>query len=304
MSERSEPAIVVGVDLGGTRLRVAAAAADDPTRAAPTMLTDGPVPTSLPGLRTALADAVAAAEPVGVVTAMAMCVPGLVDGTVSSWVPNVPYLDGVDLATLDARLVAAGNDAHFALLAEAAVGAAAERSDALLLAIGTGIGSAVLAGGRLLLGSSGAAASFGWACADVTDRGDDRLGWLERHAAGPALDAAGGRLEPPRDGAGLVAAAAAGDAGARAAIDNVAATLGTALAGAVALLDPGLVIISGGVADAVDVLLPALRRALELRLPPHLRGVEVVGGHLGPRAGLVGALVAAARGRQWWTVRP
>ena len=176
--------------------------------------------------------------------------------------PNLPYLDGVDLAAITAHVVAVGNDAHFALLAEATEGAAFERTDALLLAIGTGIGSAVLSDGRIVRGSHGAAASFGWACADVADPGDDRHGWLERHAAGPVLDAAGAAMTPPVDGRGLVAAAVAGDAAARAAIDRVGTTLGTALAGAVALLDPGLVIISGGLADAVDALAPSLRAAL------------------------------------------
>ena len=45
------------------------------------------------------------------------------------------------------------NDAHLALLGEACEGAAAGRRDALLLAIGTGIGSAVLADGRIQRGS-------------------------------------------------------------------------------------------------------------------------------------------------------
>ena len=162
-----------------------------------------------------------------------------------------------------------------------------------MLAIGTGIGSAVLSDGRIVRGSHGAAASFGWACADVADPGDDRHGWLERHAAGPVLDAAGAAMTPPVDGRGLVAAAIAGDDAARAAIDRVGTTLGTALAGAVALLDPGLVIISGGLADAVDALAPSLRAALLRQLPAHLRDIEVVGGALGPSAGLIGALVAA-----------
>ena len=86
----------------------------------------------------------------------------------------------------------------------------------MLLAIGTGIGSAVLSDGRIVRGSHGAAASFGWACADVADPGDDRHGWLERHAAGPVLDAAGAAMTPPVDGRGLVAAAIAGNADAQA----------------------------------------------------------------------------------------
>jgi glucokinase len=109
-------------------------------------------------------------------------------------------------------------------------------------------------------------------------------------------------MSPPVDGRGLVAAAIAGDAAARATLDRVGAILGTALAGAVAVLDPGVVIISGGLADAVDVLVPALHGALTRQLPAHLRDIEVVGGALGPAAGLIGALIAARGGPEWWQV--
>jgi predicted NBD/HSP70 family sugar kinase len=296
--------IVVGVDLGGTRLRAGAAPADDtlPVTGNVTSLADRPAPGRLSELGAALDAMLVAAAPLGQVRGMAIAVPGLVAGSVCRWVPNLPYLDGVDLAAITANVVAVGNDVHFALLAEATEGAAYERADALLLAIGTGIGSAVLSGGRILRGSQGAAASLGWACADVDDAGDDRLGWLERHAAGPVLDAAGAALDPPVDGAGLVAAAVAGDPAARTALGAVATALGTALAGAVALLDPGLVIISGGLADAVDALAPVLHATLTRQLPPHLRDIEVVRGALGPSAGLIGAVVAARRGPDWWEV--
>jgi predicted NBD/HSP70 family sugar kinase len=296
--------VVVGVDLGGTRLRAGTAPADSSVPVASNLipLVDRPVPSTLGELGAALDAALVAAAPLGPVQAMAIAVPGLVAGSLCRWVPNVPYLDGVDLAEITAHVAAVGNDAHFALLAEATEGAAFERTDALLLAIGTGIGSAVLSGGRIVRGSHGAAASFGWACADVADPGDDRHGWLERHAAGPVLDAAGSVMTPPVDGRGLVAAAGGGDVGAKAAIDRVGTNLGTALAGAVALLDPGLVVISGGVADAVDALGPSLRAALLRHLPAHLLDIAVVRGAIGPAAGLVGALAAARRGADWWQV--
>lgn len=297
-------AIVVGVDLGGTRLRVAAApaASSVPVAGNLTRLADRPVPASLAELGAALDAALVAAASLEKVAGMAISVPGLVAGSICRWVPNLPYLDGVDLAVITAHVVAVGNDAHFALLAEATEGAAFERADALLLAIGTGIGSAVLSEGRIVRGSHGAAASFGWACADVADPGDDRHGWLERHAAGPVLDAAGATMNPPVDGRGLVAAATAGDVAPRATLDRIGTTLGTALAGAVALLDPGLVIVSGGLADALPALASPLRAGLLRQLPAHLRDIAVVPGQLGPAAGLIGALIAARRGPDWWQV--
>jgi glucokinase len=295
---------VIGVDLGGTRLRAGAAPlnSSEPVVGSLIQLADRPAPGRLSELGAALDAVLVAAAPHGPVRGMAIAVPGLVSGSICRWVPNLPYLDGVDLAAITAHVVAVGNDAHLALLAEATEGAAYERADALLLAIGTGIGSAVLSDGRIVRGSHRAAASFGWACAELADVGDDRHGWLERHAAGPVLDAAGAARTPPVDGRGIVDAASAGDAGAKATLDRVGTVLGTALAGAVALLDPGMVIISGGLADAVDALAPALHDALTRQLPAHLRDIEIVRGALGPSAGLVGALIAARRGPEWWQV--
>lgn len=296
--------ILIGVDIGGTRLRAGAAPADDsaPLAGSVTQLADQAAPLTLELFAGALEDVRRAAAPLGPVRGIGIAVPGLVAGTTCRWVPNLPYLDGVDLPAVTGAVVAAGNDAHLALLAEATEGAAYGHADAVLLAIGTGIGSAVLAGGQIQRGSAGAACSFGWACADVDDPGDERHGWLERHAAGPVLDAAGADVNPPVDGAGVVAAAVAGDEAAQAILDRAGTALGTALAGAVALLDPGLVVISGGLADAVDTLEPAMRGALTRQLPPHLRNVKVVRGALGPAAGLVGALAAARRGDGWWEV--
>jgi predicted NBD/HSP70 family sugar kinase len=295
---------VLGIDLGGTSARFAWA----PAGGALTVgeLAREPAPRTTDAFARLVSEQAAAAARAagGPVVAVAVTVPGLVDGTLCRWVPNLPHLDGVDLAELLAPLavpVVVGHDAQIALLAETTLGACRDVRDALLVAVGTGIGSAVLAGGRIVRGSRGGAASLGWACADLTDEGGGRSGWLERQAAGRALDALGARLDPPRDGAGLVDAARAGDAEAVVALRTVAAALGTAVAGAVALLDPEVVVFAGGVADALDVLGPLLREELDRRLPPHLRGAQGLrSGEFGPRAGLVGALIAARKGSEWW----
>jgi glucokinase len=97
-----------------------------------------------------------------------------------------------------------------------------------------------------------------------------------------------------------VAAARAGDGAAIAAVGRAGSALGAALAGAIGLLDPAVVVVSGGVAAALDVLEPAVRACLHRQLPEHLRTVPIVAGDFGPDAGLVGALVAAGRGAMWW----
>jgi glucokinase len=281
-------------DLGGTNLRAALAQAGHEGDAL--ALGHWPAPRNLATFQREVASLIAehGASRVG------MAIPGLASGDVSLWVPNLPYLDGQDLGRLFPGVsIALGNDAQFALLAEAALGAARDVADAVLVAIGTGIGSAVLADGRIVRGQGGAAASFGWACADPLDAGNGAHGWLERHAAGPAFDAIA-RTKGLADGRALIAAARAGDRGARSALEKPCAALSAALAGAVAMLGSRSVIVSGGLADGIDVLAPLILRVLRRHLPPHLRKVRLDPAHFGARASLVGAGLAAL-GHPLWT---
>ncbi len=284
---------ILAIDLGGTRLRAGRAEVRDPAAVEP--IGQWAAPDSREGLIGLLRrelDRIGARR-------LGMGVPGLAIGTMCRWVPNLGYLDGLDLAeALPGITVGLGNDAQLALLAEARAGAAAELDDAILLAIGTGIGSAVLAGGRIVVGAGGGACSFGWAAADVTDPGEDRSGWLERQAAGRALDAIA-RAAGHADGLALVAAARAGDSAALAALRPPMRALGTTLAGAVALLDPQAIIVAGGVADALDVLEPLILGPMRRQLPPHLRPIAFRRGVFGSRAGLVGAAFAGALGPDW-----
>ncbi|MCX5581277.1 ROK family protein [Kaistia terrae] len=294
---------VLALDLGGTSLRAGFSPVDAPAELG--HVERFPAPETGEALREKVLDLIAARPDAAALVGIGITVPGLVEGTVARWVPNLPLLDGVDLADLLGEAgvpVAAGNDAQMAMLAEATLGAASGLDDAILLAIGTGIGSSVLSGGRIVRGGRGAACSFGWASADTSDPGEDRSGWLERQAAGRALDKLG-HDAGFADGAALIEAARAGDRDANLAIHRVGTALGTTLAGAVALLDPQAVLLAGGVSDAIDVLGPSLRAALTRNLPPHLREILIRPGHFGPRAGLVGAAVAAGLGPEWWRVR-
>jgi glucokinase len=288
---------VLAIDLGGTNLRAAIFTGDIAALEIPSR---EPAPA---GLDAFVARINALRADAGTVDALGIAVPGLVEGTVCRWIPNLPFLDGVDLQALFPDLpIALGNDAQIALLAEAVEGSAKGMSDAILLAIGTGIGSAVLANGRIVAGAQGGACSFGWACADIKDDGEERSGWLERMASGRALDALAGRIGLA-GGHQLIAAAQAGELAALTLLEVPARQLGTALAGAVALLDPQAVLVSGGLAEALDVMRPPLLAALRRQLPSHLRGVEIRSGRFGAGAGLAGAALAGRAGEKWRQVR-
>lgn len=284
---------VLAIDLGGTHCRIGLADSSDPAGVA--LIED----VATPQTRAAFLDLVAAALSRHGARALGLGIPGLAQGPVCRWVPNLPYLDGLDLAeALPGIAVGLGNDAQLSLLAEVRAGAATGLSDAVLLAVGTGIGSAVLAAGTIVAGRGGGACSFGWATADLADRGEDVSGWLERQAAGRALDRLGQAVGLAK-GHDLIAAARTGDPAALALLARPMDALGTAIGAAVALLDPAAIIMAGGVAEAFDVLEPLLRQAVDRRLPPHLRGVTLLPALHGAGAGLVGAAFAGALGPNW-----
>ena len=288
---------VLAIDLGGTNLRAAAHTGDIN---ALEMLSREPAPASLDEF---VARIRALCAKAGAMEALGIAVPGLVEGATCRWIPNLPWLDGVEVERLFPGMrIAVGNDAQIAMLAEAVEGSARGMSDAILLAIGTGIGSAVLANSRIVAGARGGACSFGWACADIDDPGEERSGWLERAASGRALDTLAHGIGLA-DGRALIEAARSGQQAALAALEAPARRLGSALAGAVALLDPQAVLISGGLADALDMIRKPLVAALQRQLPPHLRNIVIRSGQFGSRAGLVGAALAGLAGREWRRIR-
>ncbi|AQZ53784.1 ROK family protein [Martelella mediterranea] len=287
---------VLAIDLGGTNLRAGLAEAGRISLdCLPEILARAPAPSSL----SAFIDVVAPLAARDDVAAVGIAIPGLVSATRCRWVPNLPWLDGIDLQSLfPAKPVFAGNDAQFSLVAEAAAGAARSASNAILLAIGTGIGSALLADGRVVRGDGGAAVSFGWACADLEAAGYERHGWLERQASGTALDQAA-RSIGLSDGKALADAARDGAPQALRAITAAAEALATALSGAVALTGSRRVVVAGGVSASMDVLGPALVKRLHLLLPPHLRDTVVTSGSFGESAALCGAALAARNHPAW-----
>jgi predicted NBD/HSP70 family sugar kinase len=131
----------VGVDVGGTRVRVLAQDVAAGTR---TGVVETPVSGTTDGLVDVLAQAVASLCPDGSAGSVAVGLPGQVSGGRCVWVPNLRFLDGSPLAALVEQRLSApcllSNDAQATLVAEAREGAARGSADALLLAVGTGIG--------------------------------------------------------------------------------------------------------------------------------------------------------------------
>jgi len=236
------------------------------------------------------------------VTAAGVGAPGVVDarhGVVLSATDLLAGWAGTPVAaSLAAQLdlpVEVDNDVRAAGLGEARYGAGAEAASALVVAVGTGIGGALVRDGVLVPGASGVAGHLGHlpvpgAAAARCSCG--RPDHLEAVAAGPAMvRAAHAAGLPVADTADLVALAAA-DRRARAVLRHAATLLGRALGGLVNLLDPEVVVVGGGVAGAGEAWWGPLRQAFhaELLEPAAPR---LVAAELGAQAGLIGAATLA-----------
>ncbi|MEW2331596.1 ROK family protein [Micromonospora chersina] len=285
---------VVGIDIGGTK--TAAALVDRggrvrERREAPTPARSGPgaVLDAAAGLAAALLGA--AAGPVGVGTA------GTVDpatGSIRYATDSLPGWTGTPVAdALAARLgrpVRVTNDVNAAALGECWAGAGRDHAHVLLVAVGTGLGGAIVRNGRVEAGARGAAGEVGHLPAPGAERlrcGCGRHGHLEAIASGSGL-AAAYAIETGTEVTGRTVAdrAAAGDAVARRVVDRAGAALGAALAGLVALLDPDAVLVAGGAAGA---LLPAASAAYSAEAPAGWADVPLRPAALGADAVLVGA---------------
>jgi glucokinase len=201
-------------------------------------------------------------------------------------------IEGLDwAAALDsARPIPLLNDAHAALLAECWAGAARNRRHVVMLTLGTGVGGAVMADGRLLRGARGRAGHLGHM--SVTD--DPTRGIVG--TPGTIEDAIGEQTVTHRTGgratstAALAEAAARGEAWAVAAWEMSVRTLSRTVASCINAFDPEVVVIGGGIAAAGPMLFDPLAHFLsedEWRLDG--QGVPVVPAQLGATAGAIGA---------------
>jgi predicted NBD/HSP70 family sugar kinase len=305
---RRRDALVLGVDLGGTKVRAAIAETSGAVVAEAVEPAAGGDVEAVVAQVVALRDTLAARSGHGPadIAIAGMSLPVALHPTMGlAWsTGNIPGLRGIAPDEVFARAlgvpVAADNDGNCATLGEGRAGAAVGETDYAVLAIGTGIGGGIVSGGRLLRGARGGAAELAF-----LPLGDDpwtarsrELGAFELAVAGPAIvarlgEALGvGEASPLAAGSRLEAiatAAAAGDALAIRLLDDEARLVALGIAAVQAIVDPALVVLSGGVGAVSGLLAPVVRYVSALCAQPP----RVVTGRLGERAPLVGALLLA-----------
>ncbi|WP_114908212.1 ROK family glucokinase [Ornithinimicrobium murale] len=314
----------LGIDVGGTGIKGAAVAADGALRHRSERETPAH---DVDAIAQAIADLVRElidhcrrdGDEVG---AVGVACAGFVDaagGTVL-FAPNLAWRDAPLKDRLDilvGRPVFLENDANAAAWGEFRFGGAREADDMLLVTIGTGVGGGIVTDGELLRGSEGIAAEIGHlrVVPEGNRCGCGNKGCLEAYASGTALVREGRELVSggsPHAGAlsdlcggdpeqltGLLITQAAtdGDAAATELFADLGRWLGEGVASLVAVLDPELIVIGGGVSAAGDLLLEPTRAAFARQLTGrgHRRQAEIVLARLGNDAGMIGAADLAAR---------
>lgn len=289
---------MLAVDVGGTGIK--AAVLDE--GGAVVRQDDRPTPVAEGSLAVVAAVRASARALAGAdVVAASVVVPGAVDVTTGTaryaanigW-RNVPLRD---LLAADLGVpVALDHDVRAAGLAERTLGRARGVADCLIVVIGTGIASVVVADGVALRGATDLAGELGHM--PVHPDGEmcacGQRGCLEAYASAAAIVrrylTSGGT--PGGAGAREIAAARITDPLAAQVWREATQALGIALASYTMLLDPQLVVLGGGLAAAGDALLEPARAALAARLSWRPAPAMELS-PLGSRAAQLGAAVLA-----------
>lgn len=304
--------LTVGIDVGGTNIR--AGVVDVDGQVIDTL--EAPTPASAQALEDGLHRAVLELCRRHAVAAVGLAVAGFVtpDRASVRFAPHLPWRDAPVAARMQARLglpVVLEHDANAAAWAEHRFGAARGGHVVVLVAIGTGIGAALLVDGRLYRGAHGVAPELGHLRMVPGGRACPcgKRGCWERYCSGTALVATALDLlaaDPSRStllskehaadpgsltGRRVVGAARDGDPVALAAVSDLARWLGRGLALVSDVYDPDLVVVGGGVSVSAPLFLDEAREHYAHRLTGagHRPLARIRTAQLGAAAGLVGA---------------
>jgi glucokinase len=248
----------------------------------------------------------------GGIRAVGICIPGIVyakSGKV--WAPNIQGWDHYPLRDrLAARTkipVIMDSDRSAYVLGEQWRGVAKGKKDVVFLAVGTGIGAGILAGGWLFRGSQDISGAVGWFALDPRFKtGYSAMGCFEAEASGdsvgriarehlksgvPSLMLKLGRGKIEKVGAEIVVKAArAGDPLASRILKDAVIYLSMGIANIVSILNPEMVVLGGGLFRAGDFLLRPIRQEFKKWAQPlAAKSVRLELSSLGENAGLYGA---------------
>ena len=298
----------LGIDIGGTRIKAGVVDSDGNILEQRT----GASPRTLDEFHEAMLR-LTTGLPVSELAGVGVGCKGIISpaGTTVEVLPGtMHFLEGHALSEFLALglPIYADNDARVAMAGEMVWGAARNRSEAVMLTLGTGVGGAIVAGGKLLRGATGVAGHLGHYTVDpdgpVCICGNH--GCLETYFSAPAIEAQAidavrrgvassltehfGRAPEKITCQAVFDAAAQGDPLAARIVSQAIRKLAGAIAGVLLMLDPEIVILGGQITQAGRFLLDPLAEEVQWR--SHLmlrRDVPIVLQHVADPSGIVGA---------------
>ena len=310
--------LTIGVDVGGTK--IAAGVVDEDGEILSRARRESPA-TDSAAMQKTIADLIRELGADHDIEGVGLGAAGFVDVLRSTvlFAANLSWRDEPlkdDLEKLTGLPVVVENDANAAAWGEFAFGAAADVDDLLLVTVGTGVGGGIVLDRSLHRGTFGIAAEIGHL--RVVREGRPcpcgNRGCWEQYASGSALvrdaqlaasqapgaaalvERAGGDPEAIT-GPMITTAAQDGDSFAIERLEVLGMWLGEGIAALAAVLDPGVVVIGGGVSAAGDLLLDPIRKHFRANLTgrTHRPELSVRAATLGNDAGLIGAADLARR---------
>ena len=289
--------LVIGVDVGGTKVLAAVVGRDGTLGARTERPTDVSTEQAFLAQLDAMVEELRNGEPE--VAAIGFGLPSRIDQRRGRAVAsvNVPlqHVDFRDRMREQHGLpVGIDNDANAAAIAEWHAGAAKGAEHVVMLTLGTGVGGGLILDGRPYRGATGSGAELGHVVVELDGRPCrcGGRGHLESYATGVAAgELAREHLGEGSDAHDLVRRARAGEPESVALLVRIGRYVGAALASFVNALEPEVVVIGGGFGEAAgELLLGSAREVLaQDALEPGRQNVRIVEAQLGTDAGVIGA---------------
>jgi len=309
--------LFIGIDLGGTKMLVLLlnkrfdVLARYKTRVEPDSGAKNLIQDIAEGVRETLEDARVDLRDI---RAAGIGCPGMVDAAhgVVRLAPNLPLLNRYPLGPALKRIlripVVIENDVNAGLYGEYRLGAAKGYSHVVGIFPGTGIGGGLILNGALYRGATGGAGEIGHIFMNLegplSGRREDTLEGLVgrlsiageaavlalRQKAPKLYKLSGANVAKIKSGV-LKAAIKGGDLAIQELIQNKARILGVAMANAVNILNPELIVLGGGLIEALgNIIIKESRKTMkQMALPPLVKGVKVVEAELKDDAVAMGA---------------
>jgi glucokinase len=288
----------IGIDLGGTNIKISAVSEDGVTLSRATQETEVDSPDSwIATIRRAIREI--EASQANQASWIGLAAPGLADKdnlAIADMPGKLHGLEGLNWtnALESTYPVPVLNDAHAAMMGEVWNGAAAGYRDVVLLTLGTGVGGAILANGQLLKGHTGRAGHLGHLSLDPNGPADivGTPGSLELSIGNATVAARSkGRFTSTRQ---LVEAHLNGDHEASEIWLRSVKHLAAGITSIINAVDPEVVVIGGGIAKAGPALFEPLANFLdEIEWRPRGHQVKIVPAALDDFAGTIGAVYYA-----------